>query len=225
MTTDEQLGASRRTPRQGVGGSPVGSGLTIVLAVVALVAGFFILSDLTDDGGSSASDPSIGVVDDPGLTIPEVSVTAAPVATEPPDTTPIRTTTGATVVVANANTVGGSAGQMSSTLEFEGYTMGPPTNATGPNLDESIVYYDTAVAGALPVAESVARDLGGVEVLTLVSPAPVTDGDLGGAGVLLLLGDAQAGQTIAELSAGTTGAGATPEAPEPSDGDTVDTGE
>ena len=36
MTNEESgLGATRRTPRQGIGGSPVGSWLTIALAVIA----------------------------------------------------------------------------------------------------------------------------------------------------------------------------------------------
>lgn len=225
MSNEDQIG-SRRTPRQGVGGSPVGSGLTIALAAVALVAGFFILRDLNDDAGSSSGGISTpggdAVVDADGSPVISVGVTTTlepvPVATDPP-----RVTTGATVIVANANTVGGSAGQMTASLEFEGYTLGAPVNASGANIGESVVYYAESVAGAQAVAESVARDLGGVDVLTLPTPPPVADGNVGDAGVVVLLGDAQAGQTISDLSIipDSTGAAA---APDPSDGAAVDDG-
>ena len=36
-------------------------------------------------------------------------------------------------------------------------------NASGPNITDSIVYYDEGQAAAQDVADSVARDLGGVE--------------------------------------------------------------
>ncbi len=52
--TGSGVGATRRSPRQGVGGSPVGSTLSIVLAVVAVIAGFLILRNLTADDSSSA---------------------------------------------------------------------------------------------------------------------------------------------------------------------------
>jgi len=59
-----------------------------------------------------------------------------------------------------------------------------------------------------------------VEVLVLPTPAPTESGNIGEAGVLVLLGDTQAGKTLEELS-GTTadseeGSAA---APDPSDGD------
>ena len=92
-------------------------------------------------------------------------------------TTIPRVTTGASVLVANANTVGGSAGNMTKTLELAGYTMIDPVNASGPNITDSIVYYDEAQAAAQDVANSVARDLGGVEVLVLPTPAPTESGE------------------------------------------------
>lgn len=221
MSNDDQIG-SRRTPRQGIGGAPLGSGLTIALAAVALVAGFFILRDLNDNAGSTVGGVSTPAGDEDvaedGSPVISVGVTV-PVETVPVVTEPPRVTTGATVIVANANTVGGSAGQMSASLEFEGYTLGDPVNASGANLEQSIVYYAESVAGAQAVAESVARDLGGIDVLTLPTPAPVADGDVGDAGVVVMLGDAQAGQTIADLTVISDDAGA-PAAPDPSDGAT-----
>ena len=46
-----------RTPRVDGGGSPVGSTLSIVLAVIAVIAGFLILRAITDDDGDSGVPP------------------------------------------------------------------------------------------------------------------------------------------------------------------------
>ncbi len=222
MTNEESgLGATRRTPRQGIGGSPVGSWLTIALAVVAVIIGFLILNNITDDGGSGdaglgSSNPENSAVETGSSLVVEVPITEATTTT----TTVVRVTTGASVMVANANTVGGSAGNMTKTLELAGYTMVDPVNASGPNITDTIVYYDEAQASALDVANSVARDLGGVEVLVLPTPAPTESGDLGDAGVLVLLGDTEAGKTLEELSGTPAEAGdGAAAAPDPSDGD------
>lgn len=206
MSNEESMAAaavaSRRVPRQGVGGSPVGSTLSIVLAVVAVIAGFLILRNITDDGGSGSADDGTELIPlDTETTVPEGAVVETTVVTVPTSTTIPKVVDGATVAVANANTVGGSAGDMTKTLELEGYTMGSPVNATGPNIDDSIIYYDPTVAASLDVANSVARDLGGVSVLTVVSPAPTESGDLGDAAVLVLLGNNEAGKSVAELTA------------------------
>ena len=215
--TDDALGqAPRRTPRQGAGGAPVGSALSVVLAVIAVVAGFLILRNITSDdevtggaptdpveqaGGSGSADgdnPGEGSVDPV-----ETSTTVAPT------TTIGRVTDGAAVVVANANGVPGSAGGMTQSLEFAGYTMGEATNASGADVDDSIVYYDATVAAAQDVANSVARDLGGVLVETIPVPPPTESGTLeGGASVLVLLGNNEAGKTLEELApaAGTAAA-------------------
>lgn len=205
MSNEESMAAaavaSRRVPRQGVGGSPVGSTLSIVLAVIAVVAGFLILRNITDDGGTGTADDGLPStpIEGTDTTVPDVAESTT-IPTVPPPTTIPKVTDGATVAVANANTVGGSAGAMTKSLELEGYTMGTPVDATGPNIDDTIVYYDPAVAASIDVANSVARDLGGVAVLTVVSPAPTESGDLGDASVLVLLGNNEAGKTVAELA-------------------------
>jgi len=224
MTNEESaLGATRRTPRQGAGGSPVGSWLTIALAVIAVIIGFLILNNITDDGGSAGDTSSATGGDTESATTgtgPVVSVDVPVTEATTTTTTIPRVTTGASVLVANANTVGGSAGNMTKTLELAGYTMIDPVNASGPNITDSIVYYDEAQAAAQDVANSVARDLGGVEVLVLPTPAPTESGDLGEAGVLVLLGDAEAGKTLEELSGTAADSGEdAAAAPDPSDGD------
>ena len=124
-------GQPRKSPRQGIGGSPVGSTLSIVLAVVAVVAGFLILRNITDDndGASSAiGDGTDEVVDSTTTTVDLAltTTTAAPTTTVPP-----LVTEGATVVVANASGVPGSAGRMSTDARgAPGYTMAEATNAT-----------------------------------------------------------------------------------------------
>ena len=135
-----------RRPRVGDSGSPVGSTLSIILAVVAVVAGFLILRALTDDdspaedtgaitpvetgsGGSTATTESEGSTPDEGSAA--VSTTSSVPETK----------TGATIVVANASGVSGSAAQMSTALTTEGYQgVGEAANSTGDPLPTSIVY-------------------------------------------------------------------------------------
>jgi hypothetical protein len=182
----------RRSSRQGVGGSPVGSTLSIVLAVVAVVAGFLILRNITDDGGSGGSAAPVATTP---LTVVET------IATTTTTTEPVLVTQGAVVIVANASGVPGSAGRMTEELKVVGFTMGEPTNATTTGVEQSVVYYDPAIATAQPVAESVARVMGGLVVEPIPSPPPIEGGSLGDAGVVVILGTAQADKKIAELSA------------------------
>ena len=198
---------ARRSPRQGVGGSPMGSTISIVLAVVAVIVGFLILQNITDDGPSSGD--SSAPVDSVADTTPDSVVeTSSTTTTEPP-----LVTEGATVVVANASGVPGSAGRMTTELATVGFTMAEATNSTQSGLTASIVQYDPTIAAAQAVAESVARSMGGLTVEVVPTPAPVDGGSLNGAGVLVLLGTDEADKTIAQLSAPT--ASVTP-APDPS---------
>jgi hypothetical protein len=209
-------GAARRTPRQGVGSSPVGSWITIALAAAALIVGFLILRNINDDGDSSTADPTTETTPGSGSTAQTLPAPIIPEVTTPPapETIP-RVVTGAKVVVANANTVGGSAGDMTAALQAVGYETIKAVDAND-SVKASIVYYDAEVTGALEVANSVARDLGGLEVLPVEVPnAPTASGDLGDAGVLVLLGDDQAGKSIEELSGAAAAGGGTVEAPDP----------
>jgi hypothetical protein len=182
-----------------------------VLAVVAVVAGFLILRSIfDDDDGGSAIEPPV--------TTPLVGATSTTgdgttPTTTPPTTTPQRVTS-ATVIVANASGVGGSAAAMSTALEGAGYTLADPTDATGADIDASVVYFVRGAPGARQTAQSVARDLGGVRVRRMPEEIPVSGGDIGDATVLVMLGTDAAGKTLAELNptqvtaptpAGTTG--------------------
>jgi hypothetical protein len=192
----------------------MGSTISIVLAVVAVVVGFLILNNITDDGpsGDDVTTPVDSVVDTtPGSLVENTTTTT----TEPP-----LVTEGATVVVANASGVPGSAGRMSTELATLGFVMAEATNSTQSGLTASIVQYDPTIAAAQAVAESVARSMGGLTVEVVPTPAPVDGGSLNGAGVVVLLGTDEADKTIAQLSAPT--AAVTP-APAPSGGTTVDT--
>lgn len=136
----------------------------------------------------------------------EPESSTAPVATDAPIATEATTTTttvpmvfdGATVVVANGNISGGSAGRMSDVLGGAGFTMGDPVTASV-KIDDSVVYF-TAVAGAEPVAETLGLILGGVSVEALPAPIPTESGTLDDAQVLLVLGNNETDKTLDELS-------------------------
>jgi len=203
----------RRPARQGIGGSPMGSTISIVIAVVAVVAGFLILRNITNDGGSADGGATASTESTTPSTV-ESTATSSTTSTLPP-----LVTQGATVVVANASGVPGSAGRMTDELADAGFTMGTAINSTGPQLEQSIVYYDPSIAAAQDVANSVARVMGGLTVETVPSPPPVEGGTLGDAGVLVLLGTAQSDRTLEEL---TPAAESVVTAP-PVAGDTTDT--
>jgi hypothetical protein len=202
--TDGSGPIPRRAGRASEGGAPVSGALAIVLAVVAVVAGFLILRSISDDdtelgipvGGATGSTVPTPTSPPPGGSV------ATPAPTTPSTVAPIKT--GATVVVANASFIGGTAGQMSRALEADGYSMGDATDAAGLEgaLTASIIYYDPAQVGALPVANTLAASLGGgVTVVELpAGTPPIESGDLAGAGVLLMLGTDKAGKSLADLN-------------------------
>ena len=204
-----ERGAGRRPLRVGNSGSPVGSTLSIVLAVVAVVAGFLILRAVfadDDDGSAGGLTPGTTVAgQEPSTTSGNSTPTTA--AT----TTTVGRVTRATVVVANASGVGGSAGRMTTALQGVGYRTGDATDATGGNLNRSVVYFVGDVNGARDTANSVARDMGGLRVRPIPAEPPIS-GDLGNAGVLVMLGTDTADKTLAELNP------TTPTAPPPASG-------
>lgn len=176
----------------------MGSTISIVIAVVAVVVGFLILRNITNDG-SKSSNPG-GTANTSAQTIlPGDSTTTVAVVVTP--TTEPLVTTGATVIVANASGVGGAAGQFSKALGQVGFTMATPTNAAPPEakLTVSKVYY---LPGGEAVAKSVARSMGGVSALAMPTPVPVKNekAGLGAAKVLVMLGSDLAGKALPALA-------------------------
>lgn len=189
-----------RNTRTGNSGSPVGSALTIVLAVIAVAAGFLIFRSISD--GSNAS----GVV---ATTAPVGTGATAPGATDPSGggattVAPVTTvggriTDGATVIVANASAIPGSAQRMTDELEAAGYAIEVPTDDNSDEPLEATVVHFAVGTATEAVAQSVARDLGNAQVLPMPDPIPTADGALGTATVLVLLGTDTADQTLDEL--------------------------
>ena len=150
MSNEESgLAASRRTPRQGAGGSPVGSWLTIALAVVAVIAGFLHL----EEHHRTTPAPRHPSIPGPSPTRRRPAPTTRSSTSPCPwrrKRRPRRPSCGSPRARRSwsptANTVGGSAGNMTKTLDLAGYTTVDPVNATGPNLEASIVYFDSAQA-------------------------------------------------------------------------------
>jgi LytR cell envelope-related transcriptional attenuator len=197
MPEGPDTGQQRRTTRAGEGGAPVSGALTIVLAVIAVVAGFLILRAISDDDGDGASSPGVGTA----ATTPPAGSTPLDTTTTT-TTTPPLVTTGAQVQVANASNVNGAAAGMSRALEAVGYTMGEPTNRSEAfgQAETTVIYYNTANPQALAVAESVSRSLGGVTSISeLTVPAPTQTGEADG-DVLVMLGIDKAGKTLEELN-------------------------
>lgn len=192
---------SRRPGRGGDGGAPISGALTIILAIVAVVAGFLILRAITGDGGGggSAVGPGATQTTEPAVDPSETTTTVAQTTTT---TEPPLVFTGATVVVANANNVNGSAGAMTRELEAAGFTLGTAVNASASvgQLTDSVIYFDASSDDARAVAESVNRLMGAdLSISPLPETPPTSDGTLDGQ-VLLMLGNDKAGATLAELA-------------------------
>ena len=200
----------RRRESSGSPGSPMGSTAAIVIAIVAVVAGFLILRQIGDD------DDDGGVLD--STTLPESQVTQPPVGTVAPEPTapPVTESTvftpvteGAIAVVANASTVNGAAGVLTTSLSGAGFTVGEPTNATVKQ-DASTVLYDSTDPDALAVASSIATLMGNIEVLEIASPAPIEGGVLpDGASIVVMLGNDKANQRLQDMGTSTTLPGTT----------------
>lgn len=152
----------------------------------------------SDDGADTTVPDEIIAADTE--TTESVTTEAATTTEETTPTTPDIIVDGATVVVANASGVGGSAGAMSEELEGVGFTTGTPTNSTE-SLTATIVHF-TDAAGAEAVAQSVGQVLGGVDVIALPESVPTESGELEGGEVLVLVGTDTAGRTIDQIASG-----------------------
>lgn len=214
---DGQRGAtSGRSPRLGDARSPVGSTLSIVLAVIAVIAGFLILRELTDDdGGGTAIGSDDTAVDGTalggaGVTSTTNGLGGGGLTTTTASAASTKTLSGATIAVANVSGVGGSAAAMSSALETAGYEgVGEPGNGTGADQETSSVYYVAGDAAAEAVARSIAADLGGVTTAEMPATRPASGGDTDSVTVLVMLGTDAANKSLSELSGAPAVGGAT----------------
>jgi LytR cell envelope-related transcriptional attenuator len=187
-----QAERASRGNRLGDSGSPVGSPLTIILAVIAVVAGFLIFRTLDSDSNAGA-DGDPGAIELTTTTTTAAGqaagTTVAPGGTTTTSFVPQRT--GGTVLVANASQVPGSAGRMTQTLDNAGYdVVEPATNADKSQVEvpisKTIVYYSVGVD--MNFVNTLSRDLGSATVMPMPSTIPVTGNTLGAATVLVMLG-------------------------------------
>ena len=203
-----------RRSRVGDSGSPVASTLSIILAVVAVIAGFLILRALTDDDSSSDGGETITPVETGGSTATTTGTEGSTAdSVEGATTTSMavaETKTGAVIVVANASGISGSAAQMSTALETDGYSeVAEPANSTGDPLPTSVIYFAANDPAAQAVAATLAAQFGGAQTGEIPAERPADGPDVATATVLVMLGQDAAGKTLAELAGGgaATGAG------------------
>jgi hypothetical protein len=204
--SNEQTRRSRES--SGSGGAPMGSTAAIIIAIVAVVAGFLILREIrSDDSTAAVPDTTVATTIDPALTT--VSVPA-----ETTTTVPSMTYDGATAVVANASTVNGAAGVFTTALTGKGFTLAQATNASEKRAD-TVVYYVDGDTAALAVGTSIASLLGpGTSVQPMPTPPPVQDGALAQeVTVLVMLGSDKANSTLDQLAVATTTTAATTTVP------------
>jgi hypothetical protein len=182
--------------------SPSTGTLGAAVAVVALVLGFLILRDVRGDGGAATG--PIGTADP--------NATLAPGATidpSAPTTVPTFSINGFKIQVANASGLAGSAGDMTTKLQDQGYVVQVAMNVaagTAKRMKTGVFY----LAGCEAASQNVAAVLGGnVEVAAMPQPIPVETGTVGEACILVLLGTDLANKPLAGVVGGGSGAAAT----------------
>ena len=184
----------RQRPAPEPRASNVNSVLSIAVAVLAVLLGFFILRDLRND--TSVASPESGQISESATqetTVETIAVdtTAAPVVL-----------TAFKVQVANESGVSGSAGLLTTEMQGRGYIVQPAINKSEitPKQTVTVVYY---LLGSEAPAAQVARELGGVATSPMPTPIPTETGSLGEASVLVLLGTDVAGKPLSILAGGT----------------------
>ncbi|MFZ9629651.1 MAG: LytR C-terminal domain-containing protein [Ilumatobacteraceae bacterium] len=193
MSRDDMGRTSRSAPPP----APIGSSVAVFVTLVALVLGFLILRQVNSDPATVAPSGN-----DSDTTVPP-SVTGLPDVTSAPTTptTEAMVYSGASVVVANCSSLNGVAGDLSLALSGLGWTTVKATNGTV-KLATSKVLYNADDPAALPVANSIAKTLGGIKVEPAPTVLPAGEGTWPeGSAVLVMLGDDYAGRTIAEIQA------------------------
>ncbi len=171
----------------------VNSVLSIAVAVLAVLLGFFILRDLRNDSGIAASDPG---------SIDESAPQDTTVETLPVETTMVPVVLNAfKVQIANGSGISGSAGLLTTEMQGRGYLVQPAINKSEvtPKQTVTIVYY---LLGSEAPAAQVARDLGGVATAPMPTPIPTETASLGEASVLILLGTDLAGKPLSIIAGG-----------------------
>jgi hypothetical protein len=168
----------------------VNSVLSIVVAVLAVLLGFFILRDLRND--STVASP-----EQAGSGSATTETTAVDTVVDTTVETPV-VLTAFKVQVANASGVAGSAGLLTTELQGKGYIVQPAINKSEitPRQTQTVVYY---LLGSEAAAGQVARELGGVATAPVPTPIPTETGSLGEASVLILLGTDIAGKPLSIL--------------------------
>jgi len=171
--------------RSSGGGSNVNSTLSIIIAVLALLLGFFILRDIRGDNTTQTIATPTQEAVAPTETGTETTVLEIPVQTT-------IVLTAFKIQIANASGIAGSAGQLTTELQGRGFIVQPALNKSEitPKQTVTVVYY---LLGSEAVAASVAKELGGVAVAAMPEPIPTETGKLGEASVLILLGTDIAG--------------------------------
>ncbi|MFM1837639.1 MAG: hypothetical protein RLZZ327_513 [Actinomycetota bacterium] len=170
----------------------VNSVLSIAVAVLAVLLGFFILRDLRNDTSISAPE-AVPAEQSPTET------TVEPIAVETTVAQVVRTAF--KVQVANASGVSGSAGLLTTEMQGRGYIVQPAINKSEitPKQSVTVVYY---LLGSEAAAAEVAKELGGVATSPMPTPIPTETGSLGEASVLVLLGTDLAGKPLSIIAGG-----------------------
>jgi len=189
MSDEQPTGSRTARPGQRSGGVGVSTTLGIIVAAIAVLLGFLILRDINRDRDG-------GVATGPVETQPASTDEVPSDSTDVVVSTTTLPRTGYKVLVANASGVSGSAGQMSTALQAQGFIVQQPaTNAaeTVGKQTVTVVYY---VPGFESGAAAVSQVLGGVATQPVATPAPVETGDLGEATVLVMLGTDLSGKLL-----------------------------
>ena len=175
----------RPRPQPEPRGANVNSTLSIIVAVLSVLLGFFILRDIRGDGSVTA--PAVTAT----TLSPEESVDTLPAV----PTSAAVVLTAVMVEVANASGVSGSEGLLTTELQGRGYIVQPALNKSEvtPRQTSTVVFY---LLGSEAAAAAVAAELGGVSTAPMPAPIPTETGNLGEASVLILLGTDIAGKSL-----------------------------
>ncbi len=194
MTTVVVMSQEQRRPRPAPEprSANVNSVLSIAVAVLAVLLGFFILRDLRNDTSISAPE-AVPAEQSPAET------TVEPITVETTVAQVVRTAF--KVQVANASGVSGSAGLLTTEMQGRGYIVQPAINKSEitPKQTVTVVYY---LLGSEAAAAEVAKELGGVATSPMPTPIPTETGSLGEASVLVLLGTDLAGKPLSIIAGG-----------------------